>query len=640
MRTLALAALLGALFASVLSSTNVQADPSFGLDPPSPTLGGPAGPADTLNPAPPGTPGFAPPALPPPVVAIPGVPGANIDAHGYGNDAVFSGVSPMVVAFSVDEASGGVLGGTGPADVFFNTATILDGAAGDTYLMSLPGGAPLPIPPGPPPCFGPTGNHILIDADGMDFPGPVAFPFPNTPGLGLVEPPGPPPAPVGTRDNLDAIDLSDPSLVAPVIPGPPVAGPIFFSLDPPSAAALGPPVPPFVTANSAADIFVTGGPWGLGLTRFADAASLGLVVGDDIDALAVDYFTGAFPSWLVGGGTDVIVFSLVPGSPSLGGLVSKAAGCGYGIFALPVSTGGDLFAQGAPVGAGPFVPAVPYLAAEELGLCTFRFYGPGVCLPASLPSDNVDALDITSTPLLGDLDGDMRVDGVDTDDDGDAVGDAIDNCPLVANPAQTNSDSGPMPPIGDVGAIGNGTGILGDDDTVPGGDAEGDVCDADDDNDGTPDGLDLDPGVPRDVTVDDDGDGMAAAGCFGGGDGADDGVSWDTDCNGTLDGAPAICGSAVMDADGDGLMDAWETCHWGTSNGSTDSDLDGSGDCTEAFDMNGNGFVTNGDATSVQQAFFNIIGRDWDFDVNGNGSITNGDATFVRQAFFGVNPCL
>jgi hypothetical protein len=237
----------------------------------------------------------------------------------------------------------------------------------------------------------------------------------------------------------------------------------------------------------------------------------------------------------------------------------------------------------------------------------------------------------------------MRTDPLDADTDGDGVldGPAMgtspppaaagpDNCPMIANLDQVNSDAMPM---------GNGIAIAGDDTTVPNADARGDVCDPDDDNDGLPDGVDADPGTPRDATIDDDGDGLWAVGCYGGTDADDDGVSWDTDCNGKRDGAPADCGSASQDADGDGLFDAWETCHWGTLNFSSDSDADGLRDCIEAFDVNGNGMLTAGDATFVMQSVFGLGPVDWVFDANGNGFITTADGVLIRRAFFGLSPC-
>ncbi|MEX2246474.1 MAG: S8 family serine peptidase [Dehalococcoidia bacterium] len=216
-----------------------------------------------------------------------------------------------------------------------------------------------------------------------------------------------------------------------------------------------------------------------------------------------------------------------------------------------------------------------------------------------------------------------------TDTDGDGVPNDTDNCPLDDNPDQANFDAS---------AIGNGPGIPGDDTTVPNADALGDACDLDDDNDGLPDDSDPDP--RGDITIDDDNDGNPMAGCFGGTDPSDDGASWDTNCDGRRDGAPADCGSNTADTDGDGLIDAWETCKWGTDPLSTDTDEDGLGDCTEVMDVNGNNIANANDGSFILQAVFHIIGRDGAFDVNGNGLITVADAVFVLRAFFDVSPCI
>ena len=65
-----------------------------------------------------------------------------------------------------------------------------------------------------------------------------------------------------------------------------------------------------------------------------------------------------------------------------------------------------------------------------------------------------------------DSDHDGTPDSVDSDDDGDGIQDTTDNCPTVPNSNQKNTDVTQRPP----------------------GDAMGDVCEHDDDNDTAPDG--------------------------------------------------------------------------------------------------------------------------------------------------------
>jgi hypothetical protein len=265
-----------------------------------------------------------------------------------------------------------------------------------------------------------------------------------------------------------------------------------------------------------------------------------------------------------------------------------------------------------------------------------------------------------------DVDGDGRFPGQnDVDSDNDGVSDACEGMKLGTNPMNADSDNdgvgdhydtgdnpgqlgGPLP-------ISNGTGVTpgekqhnparGVYECHPDGDADG-RTDLDEEN-GT--------GCGGEVTdVSDD----TSAGPTGGA------TSWDTDGDVVPDGVECSNGSdpttgaagdrttcntafPSADADADGLDDQQERCKWNTSISDTNTDDDAVADCREAMDVNGNGSLTNGDATLVQQAFFNIIAREFSaMDINGNNTLTNGDATIVRQRFFGVasgvvtGPCL
>lgn len=111
-----------------------------------------------------------------------------------------------------------------------------------------------------------------------------------------------------------------------------------------------------------------------------------------------------------------------------------------------------------------------------------------------------------------------------TDSDGDGINDSVDNCPFVANTAQTDTDL----------------------------DGIGDVCDDDDDNDGILDVNDNCPLTANADQTDTDGDGIGDA-C--------DSVT-DTDSDGvpdTIDNCPSTSNADQADADGDGIGDVCDT---------------------------------------------------------------------------------
>ena len=121
-----------------------------------------------------------------------------------------------------------------------------------------------------------------------------------------------------------------------------------------------------------------------------------------------------------------------------------------------------------------------------------------------------------------DSDSDGTGDACDTDDDGDGDNDGSDNCPLIANADQLDTDS----------------------------DGTGDACDTDDDGDGDNDGSDNCPLVSNANQLDTDSDGT--------GDACDTDDDGDGDNDGS-DNCPLVSNANQLDTDSDGTGDACDT---------------------------------------------------------------------------------
>lgn len=181
------------------------------------------------------------------------------------------------------------------------------------------------------------------------------------------------------------------------------------------------------------------------------------------------------------------------------------------------------------------------------------------CGPRSTPTSQCTVRNaLFSVGLLNDSDADCDgvFDSVESDDDGDGVADAQDNCPKRKNPGQVDTDK----------------------------DGFGDACDGDDDNDQIPDAMDNCPTAPNPNQVDSNGNGKGDHCDDGDGDGVPE----------VKDNCPNVANPQQTDADKDGqgdacdqdddndqVADAQDNCPTVANPAQLDADLEGVGDACD-----------------------------------------------------------
>jgi len=175
-----------------------------------------------------------------------------------------------------------------------------------------------------------------------------------------------------------------------------------------------------------------------------------------------------------------------------------------------------------------------YCINGQQNQCQGAYPSPEVCNGLD---DNCDG---TTDEGFPDMDHDGLADCVDPDIDGDGVANAQDNCPLIANPSQSNNDAG-----------------------EEGSTKIGDACDDDDDNDGVPDATDNCPTVKNVSQADADLDGKGdACDCDADNDGFPNNAALDMlgqkcpDPGASRDNCPLVANPLQEDTNRNGVGDA------------------------------------------------------------------------------------
>lgn len=233
------------------------------------------------------------------------------------------------------------------------------------------------------------------------------------------------------------------------------------------------------------------------------------------------------------------------------------------------------------------------------------------------------------------------------DIDGDGVLYPDDNCPLVANADQTNTDSAPLVTPG----------VAPVDTSIANGDGLGDACDGDIDNDGLLNYQEIEigesvpppsgpfchyayyPGGTNPQAVDTDGDAVTDyAECQLDTDPTNaaskpGGASPDADGDGLSDSFEATLGSDpnLPDTDGDGITDGVEFKGYNTSLTEPDTDHDGCSDGAEITSVDANPGVNSLDLLTVARQFLKT-GKPA-LDINKDGAINSLDLLVIARNF-------
>jgi hypothetical protein len=227
-------------------------------------------------------------------------------------------------------------------------------------------------------------------------------------------------------------------------------------------------------------------------------------------------------------------------------------------------------------------------------------------------SDVTDNCLLVVNPIQTDSDRDGLGDVCDSDDDGDGVLDIADNCPLTANADQANLDRDRMGNACDPDDDGDGVADTADNCPLKGNagqtdtdrDKTGDDCDLDDDGDGVADTADNCPATANTDQMDSDHDGKGDPCDDSDNDGVVDTVDncpatvnpGQTDVDGDKTGD--ACDLDLAETDGDGVADIADNCPSIANRTQTDTDHDGKGNACDPDD-DGDGVMDTSDNCPV-----------------------------------------